>query len=286
MNNSCYVINFYLGDRRKTVNEYKEDKLYFLKRQIEYLNSFKHNLNKIIFTFNIEPEHYHYTSDIFKLVPKFIKNTEVEIIFRENKGFSYGAWSDVFKKYKLKYDYYIFNEDDYFFVDNNWDSYLVNKYNSYNDCGYLCPFMREPHRHNEFRRYAGLSTGIASSNNLLKVWDKYKMLPHSIGNSYENGEEIQKRFSFAFLDVGLNIYDTRDDYRISFGWTEDDGNDIWRAFWWNTKDLIIPAILLNDNVKYNWFQSFDGEFLEGYKPISYNNAMKCYNTKTTYYGEK
>lgn len=284
MNNSCYVINFYLGDRRKTVNGYKEDKLYFLKTQIKYLQTFKHKLNKIIFTFNIEPEHYNYTSAIFKLVPKSIQGTEVEIIFRENKGFSYGAWSDAFKKYKSQYDYYIFNEDDYFFVQNNWDSYLVNKYNSYNDCGYLCPFMREPHRHNGFRKNAGLSTGIASSKTLLKIWDKYNMLPHNTSNDYINGEEIQRQFSFSFLEIGLNIYDTRDDFRISFGWTEDD-YDIWRAFWWNEKDLIIPAIVIN-NPNHTWFESWDGEFLKDHKPLSYNDSIECYNTKTTYYGEK
>ena len=38
---------------------------------------------------------------------------------------SYGAWSDVFKKYQDKFNYYIFNEDDYFFVEDNWDDYLI-----------------------------------------------------------------------------------------------------------------------------------------------------------------
>jgi hypothetical protein len=144
--------------------------------------------------------------------------------------------------------------------------------------------MREPHRHNGFRKNAGLSTGIASSETLLKIWDKYNMLPHNTSNDYINGEEIQRQFSFSFLEIGLNIYDTRDDFRISFGWTEDD-YDIWRVFWWNKKDLIIPAIIVN-NPDHTWFESWDGEFLKEHKQLSYDDTIECYNTKTTYYGEK
>ena len=152
---------------------------------------------------------------------------------------SYSAWSEAFKKHTTQYDYYIFNEDDYFFIENNWDRYLTNKYNSYPDCGYLCPIMREPHYWNQFRKHAGHSVGIASTKNILKLKNG---LPHSTPTDYTTTEEIQKQFSFSFLEAGLNIYDIRDDYRVAFAWTEDDGNDIWRFFWWNEKDLIQPAI--------------------------------------------
>ena len=50
------------------------------------------------------------------------------------------------------------------------------------------------------------------------------MLPHSKESDYVSGEEAQIRFSFAFLEIGLNIYDIRDDYRVNFAWTEEDGN--------------------------------------------------------------
>ena len=50
INTSCYIINFYLGDRRKTIEEYNiNDRLCFLKEQIETLYQYKHSLNKIIF---------------------------------------------------------------------------------------------------------------------------------------------------------------------------------------------------------------------------------------------
>ena len=69
-------------------------------------------------------------SEIFRIVPKKIKNCKVEVTFRENIGMSYGAFSDIFKSNLDRYDYYIFNEDDYVFINPNWDTYLVNKFES------------------------------------------------------------------------------------------------------------------------------------------------------------
>ena len=60
-------------------------------------------------------------------------------MIRENKGFSYAAFSESFEQNRDNYDYFIFNEDDYFVVENNWDEYLIRKYHTLPDTGYLCP---------------------------------------------------------------------------------------------------------------------------------------------------
>jgi len=282
---TCYVINFYFGDRRKTVDSYIKDKLYFLKQQINFLEKYSHNLDKIIFSCNIEPEHYKYISEIFKLTPKYIQKTEVEINLRENYGLSYAAWSEAFDRNEDKFDYFIFNEDDYFFTQNNWDTYLINKFNQYDDCGYLCMVLREPHYHDKFKKHAGHSTGISSNKVLKKVKNKFGNLPHSTNKDYSSNEiEGQIMQTFCLIELGYNIYDIRDDFRVPFAWTEPDNNDIWRFFWWNEKDLIIPAVLV-ENKPYNWFESWDGEFLKNYIPTTKEEALKCYKDKKTYYGE-
>ena len=281
-NKTCYIINFYLGERRKVPNSFKEDPLKFLKTQIFYLEKYSHSLNKIIFNFNMREQDYPFVSQIFNLTPKYIQGTEVEINFRKNQGISYGAWSELYGKYKDFYDYFIFNEDDYFFTQNNWDKYLVEKYNSYPDCGYLCPFTREPHVWNSFKKHAGHSTGIASQENLKKIWDKYGQLPNNTQTDYISGQYTQVDFGFAFIEVGLNIYDIRDDYAVPFSWTEDDGRDIWRFWDWNPTNLIIPA-LLTDGSPYVWFNSWDGEFLKEYNPTTHDEAIGCYNNKTKYH---
>ena len=83
-NTSCYIINFYLGDRRKTISKFDsgEDRLWFLKTQIKLLERYSHSLNKIVFNFNIREEDYKYVEGIFRITPKYIQGAEVAIRFR------------------------------------------------------------------------------------------------------------------------------------------------------------------------------------------------------------
>ena len=287
MSKICYIVNFYLGDRRKTIKKFSdEDRLYFLKSQIQTLEKYKHSLSKIIFSFNFREEDYKYVSKIFELTPKYIQGAKVEVHFRPNYGMSYGAWSDAFDRNEDQYDYFIFNEDDYFFIQNNWDEYLTNKFNSYSDCGWLCAATREPDNWNGYKKYAGHSTSIVSNKVLKKIKQKYGYLPHAKDSEYHSNEcDGQISQSFSILEFGYNIYDIRDDYRIAFAWTENDGRDIWRMFWWNEKDLIQPALLLENNIPYSWYICYDGEFLQHYQPTTIEYALSCYKNKMSYYGK-
>ena len=286
----CLIVNFWLGDRRSEYDSYKVDKLHLLKRQIKTLTDYKHNLTKIIFNFNIVPEHYKYLSQVFSLTPKQIQGAEVEINIRENIGISYGAWSDMFKKHNNNFDYYIFNEDDYFFIQNEWDDYLVNKHNSYDDCGYLCMFIREPHIWNNYRKIAGSSVGIASTDTLNKIVNKYGKLP-SIDNSdvmneeYELNHDIQNQFGFAFIEVGLNIYDVRDDYSILFQKHGLDRPDIkcWKFFGWNKKFLNVCDYYFKG--VYSYWTSFDLEFKEEYKTTTLEEVKFLHKNKLYYYND-
>jgi hypothetical protein len=254
---SCYIVSFYFGNRRRTVPEFEEDRLLFLKKQIETLQTYYHNLDKIIFSFNVEPEHYNYINEALKLIPSNIQNTPIEVVIRENKGFSYSAFSEAFSNNRDKYDYFIFNEDDYFLVENNWDEYLIRKYHTFPDPGYLCAIQRDEDEWNNYKSHAGHTFGIASTLALNKVWEKYGCLPNSYEINYEIQQKVQIDFSHAFFEVGLRVYDIREDYRVSFAMTRVIDQDIWRWFWWNEKDLIVPAIILL-NKPYTWYKSFDG----------------------------
>lgn len=281
---SCYIINFYLGDRRKTIEEYNtNDRLCFLKKQIETLYQYKHSLSKIIFNFNMRERDFKYVNDLFKIIPKYIQGAEVEVNFRENIGGSYGAWNDLFETYKSDYDYYIFNEDDYFYIQDNWNDYLINKYNTLGDCGYLCMVAREPNFTNGYRKFLGMSVGIASSENLMKIYNNKNSICDNNAIGYQQMEEVQKTFASSFLEIGLNIYDIRDEYRLSFGWTENDGNDVHRFFWWNEKDLILPAFFMFPHSNYVWFMCLDGEVREDYTVTTVEEATRCYKDKINYY---
>jgi len=257
---SCYVINFYFGPRRRTIEEYKKDHLCFLKKHIEILSSVPHNLDKIIFNFNVDPCHYEYLNLALSLIPKKINNSEIEIYIRENAGISYGAFSDNFGRNKENFDYFIFNEDDYFPVENNWDEYLIRKFNSLPSAGYLCVMQRDEDEWNNYKIHAGYCFGVFSSVALNEVWKKYGCIPHSRENNlYETQESAQIDFTHSVCEVGFRIYDVREEYRFSFGRTEKNSEDIWRWFWWNEKDLILPALLIFGKDRfYTWYECLDG----------------------------
>jgi hypothetical protein len=257
---SCYIVSFYFGKRRRTVPEYEKDRLLFLKKQIETLQTYYHNLDNIIFSFNLEPDHYSYLNEALKIIPPFVQNSPVEIIIRENLGFSYSAFSESFEKNRKNYDYFIFNEDDYFMVENNWDEYLIRKYQDLPNSGYLCAMARgEGDTWNDNKKYAGHTFGIASTPALNKVWDKYGSLPNSYELDYKIQERVQIDFSHSFIEVGLEVYDIREEYRVPFAMTGQNDNDIWRLFWWNEKDLIVPAIIYL-NHSYTWWEAYDAQF--------------------------
>ena len=286
----CLVNVFWIGNRRFTFDEYENDRLYFLKKQIECLQTYKHNLTKIIFLFNIEPDQYHLLSKVFDITPKHIQGVEVEIIIRKNVGLSYGAWSDTFKQYKSKYDYYVFNEDDYFFVQHDWDKYLVNKYNSYDDCGYLCMAVREAMHWNQYRKHAGSSIGIASCENLMKVYNRYGKLPNldeklegDEGN-YQGWGDIQLRFGFVFFFFLLNVYDVRDDYAVLFQKQSPDGNTpIWVFLIWNKECLSVNKDYFKK--PYTYWVSSDLEFTQRYETSTRDEAWGYYQQRKQYYKE-
>lgn len=273
----CYIVNFYFGNRRYNIDAFATDKLCYLRSQIVTLEKYKHTLSKIVFTFNIEPEHYMCLSEAINLIPKKFQNTEVEINIRENYGMSYGAFSDIFGRYMDKYDYYIFNEDDYVIIQDNFDEYLVNKFESLPNCGYLCGLVREI-AHYEKNRHAGMSSGISSYKILKEVQDKYGELPHSKGKDYlSNEKQGQTIQTAAIIGLGYNIYDIREEYRMRF-WSGDDLNPtepIGRInvhFMWQQNDLFLPVkIYLGES--FNWTDRIDPEFLR----------MACDYNSTKYY---
>jgi len=232
---------------------------------IEYLRLYQNNLKTIYFNFNVETEHYNLLNKALKLTPKYINGSEVITNIRENKGFSYGAWNDITLKEIENYEYFIFNEDDYFFTQDNWDSYLINKYNSKENVGYLSMGVRS-YPNNPYNRYVFHSVGISSTNTLKKIINKFGGLinysPRE-GNNYKNGEALQDIWGSLYSKVGLINYDIREDYQVEFALT-DRPQDIWRLWDWNNNILIKSAITILQP-HYTWFKSFDEEYQKEYK---------------------
>ena len=257
-NNSCLIINFWFGDRRRNPEVYSFDKLIYVKTQIEYLRLYQNNLNTIYFNFNLEEDHYNILNKALKLIPKHINGSKTEVNIRKNNGFSYGAWNEIVIKEIENYDYFIFNEDDYFFTQDNWDSYLVDKYKSKEDIGYLAMGVRP---HNNFK-FPFHSVGMSSKENIKKVIGKFGNL---IGEEYLDsllyveGEQLQQTWGELYSKVGLVNYDVRDNYQVEFGLT-DRKEDLWKLWTWNKNILIKNAITILQPYRYTWWVCHDLEY--------------------------
>lgn len=255
---TCYIINFYFGERRKIPQIYNYDRLILLKKQIKYLEKVKHNIDTIVFSFNLDHDHIEILNRYVNHIPKKIQNSNVEIILRKNNGMSYAAWSEYTLKNLEEYDYFIYNEDDYFFIQDNFDSYLVDAFNSYDNCGYLCPISREPMEWNKFKKHAGFASGITSKKSAKKVLSYLKNFSEIQGNDYKMGESLQIDFTHCFIVENMEIYDVRKKYRVPFATTVDTESDVIYFFNYNDKDLLIPLVI--DQGNFTWTMADLKEF--------------------------
>jgi hypothetical protein len=235
-----------LGNRRKIHNSYNIDRLILIKKQIEFLRQVKHELSNIVFSFNIEEEHLEILSKYINKIPKRIQNANVEIVLRKNVGMSYAAWVEYVYNKTKKYDYYIFNEDDYFFTEDYFDKQLLDIFENKNNCGFLAAISREASGWNQNRKHAGCSIGMASKESLEIVKDDLIKILDNNGKTYTEAESIQIDFTHCYIKKGLDIYDVRDKFRIPFSTTMENEKDVIVFFHYNQTDLVKPFIMLSD----------------------------------------
>lgn len=258
---SCLIVHYYLGERRNVPDKYNRDRLVFLKEQIEFLKKVKHNLNKIVFTFNLEPEHESILEEYKDKIPKKIQGAEVELVFRENKGISYMAWAEYITQNIDKYDYFLVTEDDVLFTAEEFDTNLIKLFNKYDNCGFLGAVVREPAPWNNFKKHSGTSTGIMSKESAKKVYDDFVEISQKQNNSYKEGEAAQIEFSHSFIKRGMELYDVRSKYRVPFS-TMEPNLDIIYFFPYNTEDLVIPSPIHNESFVWTYadlkeFEKYD-----------------------------
>lgn len=261
---TCLIVNFYFGERRNSCEKYKEDKFILLKTQIKMLNCISHGLSKVVLYFNMIDADFSLINTIVKMVPTTIQNASVDIRFRNNKngGGSYGSFSDAVTEYKENFDYFVFLEDDYFIVENHFDSILINIYNSYKNCGYLCAVKTEDY----VEKHAGNSFGIVSKNSLQKVIDKFGKLPFKSNDiSYVSAENSQILFSNSFVQVGMDIYDTRNYYKVLHTCNTIPEYNFYGFFGWNDNQMFKSDKEIIDNLTdYKIFYSTDKQYYYKY----------------------
>lgn len=231
-----YVIACWSGERRRGNEKYDLDRTHYLKNHLKSLYLLEHNLSQITIVVAEDEDEPPDFTQFVKNIPNKIKKTPIVVERRENRGQSYGSYSHVYGMYRTKFQYYIFIEDDYIFVKNNFDLELMEQVEIDNDCGFLCSLVF-PGANLKVQPHAAISNGISRATTLEKIWKKHNCLPHGDKDGFTYCASPQLEFSRAFLDIGTELYDTLNNYRAAF-------NDAGRLIYYGNRkkeDLIIPV---------------------------------------------
>jgi hypothetical protein len=209
------------------------DRAHYLKLQVESLSRLSYGLGQV--TLVSTGGHPVYCNYLDTLRDKYA------IIDRPNIGMSYGSFNAAWQADR-SYDYYIFIEDDFVFVKDNFDKDMVEIFRQLPDCGYLCQLawgMRVPH--------PAVFNGIASQECLARL----DVLPGAqeissdptlyYGKVESHG---QKGWGDRVASIGLRVYDMGSKFRAPF--VEADGSYIcWHP---NAPEYLLAPAQLYRNI--------------------------------------
>lgn len=206
--NIIYVVSCYLGDRRIGIVDMcqKIDKLFFIKQQILQLNSLNiPHINKILLTVNIQND------DEINLIDEYLETVEskipIQVIYNENKGFSYKAWETaIYETINEDFDYYFFIEDDYIPIEDYFYLYFLDQMSEYT--GYVCELV--------FTDHASGPNGIMKKNVLIEIFEKYNRYFDINDNatSYIDGENNQWNFLNFMTNMGYIMKDITPNVKV------------------------------------------------------------------------
>lgn len=155
-------------------------------------------------------------------------NPGIRLLRRPNVGLSYGSFSDAFHRYRKEFDYWIFYEDDYYPVGDEFDRTWAELYERARreteadpeeelPLGFLCGWIS----HHYGGLHAGVSNGVTSTDVLEKIWARFGALPNyhknHVGDWTDEWFNSQVGFSKGFTKTGHTIQDViRYGYRTPF----------------------------------------------------------------------
>ena len=188
----------------------------FLRKHIEHLNTIKHSLSQVTIGHpRYDSEDQQFTTYLRGL-SSLDDGTPIVVHYAPNKAMSYGQWSRIFELYRKQFTHYIFIEDDYVPVKDEFDSTLVNMYEKKRKddplLGFLCGLVLGRGLTKKHPLHAAISNGISSSDVLQEIFKKFgTLVPYNAVYS-----AAQVKFSRFILETGFSLDDYLDQYRSVF----------------------------------------------------------------------
>jgi len=148
---------------------------------------------------------------IKELNGKKISNGKIYTLTNQNIGWSFGAYNSGFLKFRDRYDYFIFTEDDTIISGDNYALDAVNEFKNNNNCGFVSYIGITKSAFNEKSSgtiHAHGGVGLTSSKILNMIVDEFGSLPYSTSDSYEEViMEGEVKFTNYIYQMGFKLID-------------------------------------------------------------------------------
>jgi diamine N-acetyltransferase len=266
------IIACWLGDRRSSYynNIKKIDKFYFIKMQLLFHNIFlKNKINKILFVINLSYDDS--AEELINEIKKLKSKIYFEVIFRDNKNFSYGAWdagieNEIFNN--TNSDYFLLLEDDYVPCSENTCNYFLNKITD--NVGVVCSLYSKIDLNEE---HAAISNCFVTKNSFIITKNLFKKgFCLNNGNNYSSAQDNQINF-LKNIKKNFNILDLSEEccfpfYDLNYNKILFYGNS-------NKEQIIFP--LTNELIKFELIEN-NSELNENLKFVNdiRNNYCELY----------
>lgn len=200
-----YTIGSWSGARRATI----KDEIY-IKLHLDQLSKLKTTQISQISIGHPENSKIPKTYSDYINEIKNINDIPVVVYPMSNTGSSYSQYMRIYQECRDKFEYYLFIEDDYAPVLDNFDSILLERFQFLRqkfNCGYLGSLIFTEQK----THHLSVSNGITSAE-VLENGLKKKIPYHVHGN----GAQSQIVFSQFFLKAGFNLGSYIDKFQVPF----------------------------------------------------------------------
>lgn len=202
---SCRVIVSCFLDNRSSRNNSPPNKqscLSFLKKVIDKEISLKSKISYDLIIINHDTGFYEGNEYLKNLNNTKTNNGKIITETIPNAGISFDGYNYAFKKFKDKYENWIFSEDDHLLYENNYYDILLEEYESKKNknIGFLA---FAPISHNFQFVHSGGGFGLTKKQVLNKIVDKFGSLPcYSAGHNITSSEIF---FTNYVIQVGFEL---------------------------------------------------------------------------------
>lgn len=215
----CYVVSLWFGPRNsKGYSQIMDiDPYYLLKQHLKFLSNLKETkISQIIFVIN--KSNCFIDENVYTIINSYNIKIPINVFFRENDGYSYGAWeTSIRKTLNQPYKYYFLIEDDYIPIDPNFYSPFIDKMDD--NTSYVAQLY--------IKNHAAISNGLLDRDKALEVFKTQGKIFNLVdGATRETGTKNQTHFlTFfppnSFKDISdssyIPFFQSTDDSIIDYG---------------------------------------------------------------------